>query len=200
MIKANTKPEDIKKGQAAWFHETFSNTIKSAIVREVSKSNVTLDIELGGTICIPTEYVFTDKKTAEAALRSFDKTSVKAMCDKIKSPEDLIKFLYNSNTSGEDADEHAREAARIKTKEFFNLDIEDDRYFAVTAINAETGKFRALYDFIKNPEDAYLLAQYAIQCNKRPNEIISIFPGRRINLTDELKQKAERLADKYKVD
>ena len=59
-----------------------------------------------------------------------------------------------------------------------------------------------LYDNIDTIEEAYILAQYAMNKNRTSlNQLIIIFPGWNIGLEDtqELSYLAQYLAEKYKV-
>lgn len=56
-----------------------------------------------------------------------------------------------------------------------------------------------LYEFIETYEEADLLAQYEMK-RKCGNDLIFIFPGANRTMSDEERERAKELAEKYKVE
>ena len=73
---------------------------------------------------------------------------------------------------------------------FKSLKILKDEYntFTVAKVSTTSGKVTHLYEYIKNIEEAYILAQYSMnahRCNSRfSDELIVIFPGTNLGLKD----------------
>lgn len=68
----------------------------------------------------------------------------------------------------------------------------------------KNSRLKNLYEFIDTPEEAYILAQYAMTYDRdiKNNELIVIFPGHNQNIKDnpEMLEKALKLKELYETE
>lgn len=142
--------ENIKIGQKVYYNMPY-NDINAGIVRAIHPRGMEDRVEVigtentRGTQSVKIENCYKTKEDLMAGLKEAHDKLVQEYCESIQTVEDLVRFCYNHNMSGEEYTEYeAKEAANIKAEELLGITLDesmltkdDDFVAAVNALDRE---------------------------------------------------------------
>lgn len=125
--------ETLKLGQEVWYMDTYDN-LRSGIAEQYHEKMENYVKIRGTQDNYGTQYIdiaecHSTKEDALAAAQNKSQERVNKFLQSIKTPEDLVQFMYEHTVSHaeEYTDWDARKAASIAAKEIMGIDLEGER-------------------------------------------------------------------------